>query len=176
MPWRQTKDPYKIWVSEIMLQQTQVQTVIPYYEKWVKRFPDLSSLASAPEEEVMKFWAGLGYYRRARMLHKAAKILCSPHLNPPPILMEGEQIPSSTEELLKLPGIGRYTAGAVASFAFGADAAILDTNAARVLARVFGAGRDRASPRDPSGGLQLLDDLDQKRLWNPVALRDFANR
>lgn len=140
MPWRETKDPYKIWVSEIMLQQTQVQTVIPYYEKWTQRFPDLASLASAPEEEALKFWAGLGYYRRARMLHKAAKELVGQN-------GKKASLPSSVEELLKLSGIGRYTAGAIASIAFDLKAPILDGNVIRILTRIFALKDDVAKPK-----------------------------
>lgn len=137
LPWRRTKDPYKIWVSEIMLQQTQVQTVIPYYEKWLKRFPDLVSLAEAPEAEVMKYWAGLGYYRRARMLHKAAKTVLE---------KSGGEVPSDPAALLELPGIGRYTAGAIASIAFGAKAPILDGNVIRILSRIFALKEDISAP------------------------------
>ncbi len=140
MPWRETKDPYKIWVSEIMLQQTQVQTVIPYYKKWIKRFPDLASLASAAEGDVMKLWAGLGYYRRARMLHKAAQEMVKQY-------GKNAVLPSSAQELIKLPGIGPYTAGAIASIAFDQKAAILDGNVIRILTRIFGLKDDIAKPK-----------------------------
>lgn len=140
MPWRLTKDPYKIWISEIMLQQTQVQTVIPYYEKWTKRFPDVASLAGAAETEIMKYWAGLGYYRRARMLHKTAKQL---------VEIQGKKavLPSTAEELLKLHGIGRYTAGAIASIAYDEKAPILDGNVIRILTRIFAVKDDIARPK-----------------------------
>ncbi len=138
LPWRRTKDPYKIWVSEIMLQQTQVQTVIPYYEKWLKRFPDITTLAKAPESEVMKYWAGLGYYRRARMLHEAAKTIMKDH---------GGKFPSVPEKILELPGIGRYTAGAISSIAFGLPQPILDGNVIRILTRIEGIGDDIGSPK-----------------------------
>lgn len=140
MPWRETKDPYKIWVSEIMLQQTQVQTVIPYYKKWIKRFPDLNTLAAAPEGDVMKHWAGLGYYRRARMLHKAAQEILKQY-------GEKASLPSTAEELIKLPGIGPYTAGAIASIAFDQKTAILDGNVIRILTRIFGLNDDIAKPK-----------------------------
>src|SRR3989338_4582375 len=112
LPWRRTQDPYAIWVSEIMLQQTTVETVIPYYEKFLKRFPSLPLLASATEEEVLQLWSGLGYYSRARNLHKASRQIHG-------------KLPSSPEELQKLPGIGRYTAGAIASIAFEKKAPIV---------------------------------------------------
>ncbi|MBI3306600.1 MAG: A/G-specific adenine glycosylase [Candidatus Omnitrophica bacterium] len=133
LPWRSTHDPYKIWISEIMLQQTQVDTVIPYYQKWIKHFPTIASLADSPQAEVMKYWAGLGYYRRARMLHGAAKILVKNH---------GGKLPQSAEELRKLPGIGRYTAGAIASIAFNQKTPVLDGNVVRVLTRLQAYAED----------------------------------
>ncbi len=137
LPWRHTNDPYRIWVSEIMLQQTQVDTVIPYYEKWLKKFPDLTSLAKASLSDVMKCWAGLGYYRRARMLHRAAKIVMKKF---------NGQLPNDAHALRGLPGIGRYTAGAIASIAFGEKAAILDGNVIRILTRIFGIRQDIGKP------------------------------
>lgn len=128
LPWRRTKDPYAIWISEIMLQQTQVQTVIPYYERFVERFPTVSDLASAELEEVLKCWAGLGYYSRARNLHAAAKQIVEQH--------DGV-FPESFEAVLALPGIGRYTAGAILSIAHDRSVPILDGNVIRVLSRVF---------------------------------------
>ncbi len=133
LPWRKTKDPYKIWVSEIMLQQTQVDTVIPYYEKWIKRFPALQHVAKAKLSDVLKSWAGLGYYRRARMLHQAA---CQIAKN------LQSKIPQTPLELVKLPGIGRYTAGAIASIAFGVRTPVLDGNVIRVLTRLFAISDD----------------------------------
>ncbi|RDU99901.1 A/G-specific adenine glycosylase [Trinickia dinghuensis] len=129
LPWQNTRDPYRIWLSEIMLQQTQVSTVIPYYGKFLARFPDVAALAAAPIDEVMALWAGLGYYSRARNLHRCAQAVVERH---------GGAFPDSPEQLAELPGIGRSTAAAIASFAFGARAAILDGNVKRVLARVFG--------------------------------------
>jgi A/G-specific adenine glycosylase len=129
LPWQNTRDPYRIWLSEIMLQQTQVSTVIPYYAKFLARFPDVAALANAPIDDVMALWAGLGYYSRARNLHRCAQAVLERH---------GGAFPASPEALADLPGIGRSTAAAIASFAFGARATILDGNVKRVLARVFG--------------------------------------
>ena len=129
LPWQNTRDAYRIWVSEIMLQQTQVTAVMRYYARFMQRFPDLASLARAPEEEVMRHWAGLGYYSRARNLHKAARIAADQ--------WNGE-LPRTAEQLVTLPGIGRSTAAAIAVFAHGARAAILDGNVKRVFARCFG--------------------------------------
>ncbi len=129
LPWQNTRDPYRIWLSEIMLQQTQVSTVIPYYAKFLARFPDVAALASAPIDDVMALWAGLGYYSRARNLHRCAQAVLERH---------GGTFPSDPDDLAQLPGIGRSTAAAIASFAFGARATILDGNVKRVLARVFG--------------------------------------
>ena len=126
LPWQGTRDPYRIWLSEIMLQQTQVATVIPYFERFVARFPDLPSLAAAHEDEVLVLWSGLGYYSRARNLHAAARALLARH--------EGN-FPASPDLIAQLPGIGRSTAAAIAALAFGQRAAILDGNVKRVLAR-----------------------------------------
>jgi A/G-specific adenine glycosylase len=127
LPWRRTTDPYAITVSEIMLQQTQVVTVIPYYKRWLKVFPTWAALAAAPEGAVLKAWEGLGYYRRARSLQALAKA----------VMAQGGQLPRSEEGLLALPGIGPYTAAAVGSIAFGLPLAVLDGNVMRVLARVL---------------------------------------
>ncbi len=137
LPWRRTRDPYAIWVSEIMLQQTQVDTVIPYYERWLKKFPDITALAKSPLEEVLSSWAGLGYYRRARMLHKASQVIVNDY---------GARIPNTAEELLKLPGIGRYTAGAIASIAFEEKTPVLDGNVIRILTRIFAVKGDTLKP------------------------------
>jgi A/G-specific adenine glycosylase len=128
LPWRRTRDPYAILVSEMMLQQTQVVTVIDYYDRWMKHFPDVPSLAFASEEDVLHVWQGLGYYLRARNLHRTARIVATEY---------GGIFPRDTISLHRLPGIGRYTAGAVASFAFDSSVPIVDTNIARVLARLF---------------------------------------
>ena len=127
LPWRRTRDPYRIWVSEIMLQQTQVKTVIPYYERFCKRFPTIIALAEASEEQVLQHWEGLGYYRRGRQLHAAAKKIVSEN--------DGE-IPRSRQELEQLPGIGRYTAAAILSFAFDIAEPILEANTIRLFARL----------------------------------------
>jgi A/G-specific adenine glycosylase len=141
LPWRATCDPYKIWVSEIMLQQTRVDVVLDYYNRWIHAFPTVESLARAPFSRVLKLWEGLGYYTRARNLHKAAK------------LTTHQSVPTTAEEWQRLPGIGRYTAGAIASIAFGERAPLVDGNVARIFARVFGI---RANVRKPPT---------QKRLW-----------
>jgi len=127
LPWRRTKDPYRIWLSEIMLQQTRVAAAIPYYERFLQRFPDVHSLASAPQEEVLRLWSGLGYYSRARNLQKAAQQIVAKH--------SGE-FPTRLEDVLALPGVGDYTAAAIFSIAFGEKLAVLDGNVARVLARL----------------------------------------
>ena len=134
LPWRRTRDPYAIWVSEIMLQQTQVKTVIPYWERWMKELPDVAALARASEDRVLKLWEGLGYYRRARFLRAGAQAVLDAH---------GGRFPERLEDILALPGIGRYTAGAIASIAFGLPAPILDGNVIRVLTRL------QALPGDP---------------------------
>jgi A/G-specific adenine glycosylase len=127
LPWRRTEDPYRIWLSEIMLQQTRVAVVIPYYERFLERFPDVQALASAPQEEVLRLWSGLGYYSRARNLQHAAQQIVAKH---------GGVFPRDEAGVLELPGIGRYTAAAILSIAYGAQHAVLDGNVARVLARI----------------------------------------
>jgi A/G-specific adenine glycosylase len=133
MPWRETKNPYHIWVSEIMLQQTQVATVIPYYERWLARFPTVEALAAASLDEVLKLWEGLGYYSRARNLHAAAQMV---------VERFNGRLPPSATELQTLKGIGPYTAGAIASIAFDQPAPILDGNVIRVLSRLTDLGDD----------------------------------
>lgn len=129
LPWRHTTDPYKIWISEIMLQQTRVESVITYYRRFLQAFPTVHALAAAPEEAVLKAWEGLGYYSRARNLHKAAKVVSE-------TLSGG--FPSTYDELRKLPGIGDYTAGAVSSIAFSQPVPAIDGNVKRVTSRIFG--------------------------------------
>ncbi|MCL4687972.1 MAG: A/G-specific adenine glycosylase [Burkholderiales bacterium] len=129
LPWQGARDPYRIWVSEIMLQQTQVATVIPYFERFMARFPDVEALARASEEEVMRHWSGLGYYARARNLHRGAQEVVARH---------GGRFPATAAEVEALPGIGRSTAAAILAFSTGARLAILDGNVKRVLARHFG--------------------------------------
>ncbi len=143
LPWRRTSDPYAVWVSEIMLQQTQVATVIPYFERFLQRFPDVGSLAAADEEEVLRFWEGLGYYRRARQLHAAARTIAAEH--------DG-RFPDDPLQVLALPGIGRYTAGAILSIARDARLPILEANTMRLFCRLL------AYEDDPtrSAGQRLL--------------------
>jgi len=129
LPWQQPRTPYRVWVSEIMLQQTQVNTVIPYFQKFMQRFPDIAALAAADADDVMHYWAGLGYYARARNLHAAAKQVVAEH---------GGELPADVQALIALRGIGRSTAGAIASLAFDIPAPLLDGNAKRVYARYFG--------------------------------------
>lgn len=144
LPWQLDRTPYSVWVSEIMLQQTQVATVIPYYQRFMQRFPEVESLALAEPDEVLEHWAGLGYYSRARNLHKAAKQVCDMH---------GGEFPDNIDELQGLPGIGRSTAGAILAQAFGQRAVILDGNVKRVLTRYAGI-------RDWPGKTAV-----QKELW-----------
>ena len=129
LPWQRNRDPYRIWVSEIMLQQTQVTTVIPYYERFIKRFPNVRELANAPLDDVLACWSGLGYYSRARHLHRAASLVRDSY---------GGVFPRFVETVASLPGVGRSTAAAIVVFAYGAREAILDGNVKRVLARVCG--------------------------------------
>jgi A/G-specific adenine glycosylase len=127
LPWRRTRDPYAVWVSEIMLQQTRVETVTPYFERWMRRFPTVRALAEAPLDDVLSHWAGLGYYARARNLHTAAREVTTTY---------GGRFPATAERLRALRGVGAYTAGAIASIAFGEAAPIVDGNVVRVLARI----------------------------------------
>ncbi len=136
LPWRRTRDPYAVWVSEIMLQQTRVETVIPYYEAFIEKFPTVRALADAPLEDVLKAWEGLGYYARARNLHRAACRLAE----------DEAPVPDTLSLLLKLPGVGRYSAGAILSIAYGKAVPALDGNVRRVLARLFADGGDPRSP------------------------------
>lgn len=144
LPWRRSRDPYAIWVSEIMLQQTQVATVIPYYERFLKKFPTIAALAKAEEEEVLALWAGLGYYRRAKLLQQGAQAVLKRYQG---------KLPDNAEALRDLPGIGPYTAGAIASIAFQRPSPLVDGNVVRVLSRVFAR---KGHAKDP--GLQ-------KEIW-----------
>ena len=137
LPWRGHPDPYAIWVSEIMLQQTRVDTVIPYFERWMEQFPTIQALAEASQQAILTAWEGLGYYRRAHNLQTAARTL---------VLQNDASLPKDVKKLQALPGIGRYTAGAIASIAFGLDEAALDGNIRRVLARVFDVSEPARSP------------------------------
>jgi len=134
LPWRRTRDPYRIWVSEIMLQQTRAQAVIPYYEKFLERFPTATALARAAEQDVLACWSGLGYYSRARNLQKAARLT-------------GGALPRDYQAIRDLPGVGDYTAAAIASIAFGLPYAVLDGNVMRVIARVTNDDSDTGAPR-----------------------------
>jgi A/G-specific adenine glycosylase len=149
LPWRRQCSPYAVWISEIMLQQTQVTAVIPYFRRFLARFPELSALASADEEEVLRYWEGLGYYRRARQLHAAARQIVQHHQG---------QLPSTLGDLAKLPGIGRYTAGAIASIAYGIQAPILEANTVRLWCRLA------AIRSDPTR------NATQAELWRLAAL------
>jgi A/G-specific adenine glycosylase len=133
LPWRRTRDPYAVWLSEVMLQQTRVETVVPYFERFMKELPTVTALAEAPADHVMSLWSGLGYYRRARMLHDAAREIARER---------GGAFPATAAALVGVRGIGRYTAGAIASIAFGEQAALVDGNVARVLARLFAVEDD----------------------------------
>lgn len=145
LPWRERPEPYRVWVSELMLQQTRVATVLPYFERFMARFPDVRALAVSSEEDVLALWSGLGYYRRARALHRAARWL---------VYENGGRFPETLDGWLALPGVGRYTAGAIVSIAFGKRAPILDGNVARVLSRVFGV---RGDPRDAAAAGRLWE-------------------
>jgi A/G-specific adenine glycosylase len=145
LPWRLTYTPYAIWISEIMLQQTQVNTMLPYYHHWMERFPNLQDVALALEEELLKYWEGMGYYSRARNIHKAAHILVRDF---------GAEFPRNHSLLLRLPGIGPYTAGAIMSIAFNADYAAVDGNVARIVSRLF----DISTP--------IQEQQSQRAFWN----------
>ena len=158
LPWRQDRDPYRVWLSEIMLQQTRVAAVLEHYQAFLGRFPTIEKLAAAREASVLAAWSGLGYYRRARMLHAAAKEIVSEHAG---------KFPPTAEQLRTLPGIGRYTAAAIASIAFGEPVAVVDGNVQRVLERLLHqplasrgsvAGGGRIAGRPPAGRFQSGDD------------------
>ena len=168
LPWRKTRDPYAIWVSEIMLQQTQVATVIPYYQKFLKSFPTVRHLAKANLSKVLKVWEGLGYYSRARNLHRASQIILN-HFH--------RKIPEKLEDLLSLPGIGRSTAGAILSFTYNKEAPILDGNIKRVLSRLFAISGNPV--RSEAEGLlwHISESLIPKGYGNPFnqALMDLGS-
>ncbi|MEM6445101.1 MAG: A/G-specific adenine glycosylase [Cyanobacteria bacterium P01_D01_bin.123] len=157
LPWRDTRDPYAIWVSEIMLQQTQVKTVLPYYQRWLAALPTIADLANAPQSQVLKLWEGLGYYRRARFLHRAAQHICDRHAG---------KFPTYYDEVLALPGVGRTTAGGILSAAFDRAVPILDGNVKRVLARLI------ALPVPPSQATAQLWELSEA-LLDPARARDY---
>ena len=168
LPWRRTQDPYKIWISEIMLQQTRVDTVIPYYERFLDWFPTVADLAQAPEEKLLKAWEGLGYYSRVRNMQKAAQQIMEDH---------GGVFPSSYEKISKLKGIGPYTAGAIASIAFGLPEPAVDGNVMRVLARLFEVDYDIGVPTNRKifqAMMEFLIDPDRPGDFNQ-ALMDLGS-
>ena len=150
LPWRDTNDPYKIWLSEIILQQTRVLQGLPYYHRFLERFPTVHDLAAATEQEVLRLWQGLGYYTRARNLHKCAKMVATDH---------NGVFPKNYRDLLELPGIGEYSAAAIASFSFKEAVAVVDGNVFRVLSRVFGVQEEVNSPKGRSVFKLLANDL-----------------
>ncbi len=168
LPWRKTRHPYAIWVSEIMLQQTQVTTVIPYYQKFLKSFPTLRHLAKSNLSKVLKVWEGLGYYSRARNLHRASQIVLN-HFH--------GKIPDTLKDLLSLPGVGRSTAGAILSFAFHKEAPILDGNAKRVLSRVFAVPGSQGERKTEQLLWKISESLIPKGFSNPFnqALMDIGS-
>jgi A/G-specific adenine glycosylase len=164
LPWRATRDPYAIWLSEVMLQQTRVDTVIPYYERFLARWPTVSALAEAPIDEVLASWSGLGYYRRARMLHAAAQAIAAESEVP---------FPPDAESLARVKGIGRYTAGAVASIAYGEAVPLVDGNVARVFARLFAIDQDVRSTKGVARLWALAESLvaaEDPGAWNQALM------
>jgi A/G-specific adenine glycosylase len=150
LPWRKTRDPYRIWISEIMLQQTQVDTVIPYYHRFLKTFPTVSSLARAPLQNVLKVWENLGYYSRAKNLHAAAKVIVEKF---------GGRIPDNLEEIKKLPGVGEYTAGAILSIAYGKSLPAVDGNVRRIVCRLFAIRKPMGNTREQKQLHKLASSL-----------------
>ncbi len=159
LPWRVSYFPYQVWISEIMLQQTQVKTMLPYFHRWMARFPDTPSIAKAPEDEILRFWEGLGYYARARNIRKAAQMMVTEY---------GGGVPGDFDSVRKLPGIGRYTAGAIMSVAFNADYPAPDANAGRIFARVFDIAH-------PSGSKEFAETVWRvaSNILPPGRARDF---
>src|SRR3989338_7906402 len=153
LPWRETADPYKIWISEVMLQQTTVNAVIPYYQKWIRVFPTVWHVARAPLRKILKYWQGLGYYTRAKNIHRSAKIICTTHQG---------SIPCDADQLKKLPGFGPYTVGAVLSIAFDKRAAIVDANVRRVFMRLLALEGFADTSKDPAI-LEFLDAVMPKK-------------
>lgn len=150
LPWQNTRDPYRVWLSEIMLQQTQVTTVLGYYSRFLERFPNVHALAAAPEDAVLALWSGLGYYSRARNLHKAAQTVVAQH---------GGSFPGTAAQLAQLPGVGRSTAAAIAAFCFGERVPILDANVRRVLSRFLAFEHDLARPANERALWALAADM-----------------
>lgn len=160
LPWRETRDPYAVWIAEIMLQQTQVKTVLPRYAAWFKRFPDMDTLAHASLDDVLKAWEGLGYYRRARFIHTAAQQIVTEHQG---------RFPHAVDDILKLPGVGRSTAGAIASFCFDANTPVLDGNVKRVLKR-WHAMPEAADKDLWAWAQQAIDQARNSVLWNQTMM------
>lgn len=164
LPWREKRDPYAVWISEVMLQQTQVITVLPYFQRWMERFPTLESLAKAPLDEVIKLWEGLGYYSRARNLQRGAQEIA---------LRFNGQIPSSSEELLSIKGIGAYTKGAIQSFAFHLRSTLIDGNVKRVLSRFYDLDLNLDLPKNYKGLEELIERIlphDQPWVFNEALM------
>ena len=157
LPWRRTRDPYAIWVSEIMLQQTQVKTVIPFWNRWMSDLPTIEAAAKVPSAKIHKLWEGLGYYTRVRNLQKAAQALVGKH---------GGKFPEKFDDILALPGIGRYTAGAICSIAFNQPTPILDGNVIRVLTRIFGIAENPKEKKTNAQLWQLAEELIQNSHGN----------
>jgi A/G-specific adenine glycosylase len=153
LPWRETADPYKVWLSEVILQQTRVIQGLPYYQQFVETYPTVQDLAHAPEQDILRLWQGLGYYTRARNLHKCAKSIIGQH---------NGKFPENYEELQKLPGIGPYTAAAVASFCFNEPVAVVDGNVFRILSRIFGIETPINSPKGKNTFTTLANELMSK--------------
>ena len=169
LPWREDLSPYRVWISEIMLQQTRTATVLPYFRRWMKAFPDIQTLARADLSRVLKAWEGLGYYSRARNLHRAARLIMKDRRG---------NVPKTLEDLLRLPGIGRYTAGAILSIAFGKDVPVVDGNVMRVLSRLFAFSGDISLSSTQHRFWELAGDLlpqRKAREFNP-ALMEFGAR
>ncbi|HUE36571.1 MAG TPA: A/G-specific adenine glycosylase [Candidatus Acidoferrum sp.] len=172
LPWRRTRDPYAIWVSEIMLQQTQVKTVLPFWERWMRELPTIEAVAHASSDKIHKLWEGLGYYHRVRNLQKAAQMILEKH--------DGK-FPEKFEDVLALPGIGRYTAGAICSIAFNQPTPILDGNVMRVLTRVFGIEKDPREKETNQLLWRLAEDLvshakEPRGTWQAKAPRDSTRQ
>jgi len=164
LPWRKTRDPYKILVSEVMLQQTQVERVIPYYEDFIRTFPDVGTLAKAPLAKVLVAWQGLGYNRRAKMLHEAAKAVVKQH---------GGKFPKSATELEELPGVGPYTARAVAAFAYNTHDILIETNIRTAAMQHFFPRKKTVSDKEIERTLKAAAPIDKAREWN-WALMDYG--
>jgi A/G-specific adenine glycosylase len=158
LPWRRTRDPYAIWVSEIMLQQTQVKTVMPYWERWMRELPTIKAAANANSDKIHKLWEGLGYYTRVRSLQKAARQIVEKH--------DGE-FPDNFDGVLALPGLGRYTAGAICSIAFNQPTPILDGNVVRLLTRIFGIAKNPREKKTNARLWRLAENLVGRAVPSP---------